>query len=261
MKISNFDDHVHILDDKTDVWSVIRNITDSGLQEEAFYVLNIGDIVKKYEEWVAYLPTVKPYYAVKCNDSLTVLEVLAALGTNFDCASKTEINKVLSIGVDPSRIIFANPARPASHIRHAAANDVNVLTFDSETELHKIRTLCPRAKMVLRLRCDAVDTQCPLGIKFGCDPISEAPRLLQIARSLDIDVIGVSFHVGSGCREPTAYKRAIATCRDVFDYAAKLGYDFKLLDIGGGFPGHKDTSIKEVSVLKHKTIDYARAVG
>lgn len=31
--------------------------------------------------------------AVKCNDSLIVIEVLAALGINFDCASKVNMIK------------------------------------------------------------------------------------------------------------------------------------------------------------------------
>lgn len=83
---------------------------------------------------------------MKCNDNLTVLEVLAALGTGFDCASKSEINKVLSLGVDSDRIIFANPAKPTSHIRHAAAMGVNVMTFDNEVELYKVKSLFPDAK-------------------------------------------------------------------------------------------------------------------
>lgn len=74
------------------------------------------------------------------------MQVLAALGTNFDCASKIEIQKVLSIGVDPARIIYANPSKPASHIRHAAINDVTTLTFDCEGELYKIKALFPNAK-------------------------------------------------------------------------------------------------------------------
>lgn len=86
--------------------------------------------------------------AVKCNDTTTVLEVLAALGTGFDCASKTEINKILSLGVGPERIIFANPAKPGSHIRHAAAVGVDVMTFDSEAELHKVKELFPAARLV-----------------------------------------------------------------------------------------------------------------
>lgn len=173
--------------------------------------------------------------------------MLAALGTNFDCASKGEINKVLSVGVSPDRIIFANPAKPASHIRHAASIGVSRMTFDNEAELHKVKNLYPNAKMVIRIRCDATDAQCPLGMKFGCDAINEAPHLLQLAHSLDIDVVGVSFHVGSGCREPSVFKRAIATAREVFDYAATLGYNFELLDLGGGYPGGHGTSIDEVS--------------
>lgn len=75
-----------------------------------------------------------------------MLEVLAALGTGFDCASKTEINKVLSLGVAPDRIIFANPAKPASHIRHAFATGVDMMTFDNEVELHKIKAIFPDAR-------------------------------------------------------------------------------------------------------------------
>lgn len=53
---------VHVLEEQSDVWQVIRNITNSGNQEDPFYVLNIGDIVKQHEEWLAYLPRIKPYY-------------------------------------------------------------------------------------------------------------------------------------------------------------------------------------------------------
>jgi ornithine decarboxylase len=53
----------------------------------------------------------------------------------------------LEIGVDSSRIIFANPAKPASHIRHAAAVGVDIMTVDNESELHKIKKLFPSAKV------------------------------------------------------------------------------------------------------------------
>ena len=57
-----------------------------------------------------------------------------------------EIVKVMEMGVDPSRIIFANPTKPASHIRHAAALGVDTMTVDNETELQKIKSLYPEAK-------------------------------------------------------------------------------------------------------------------
>ncbi|XP_050504638.1 ornithine decarboxylase isoform X2 [Diabrotica virgifera virgifera] len=255
MKIPSVEERIHVLDDQSNVWTVIREIVSNNNQEDAFYVLDVGDIVRKHQEWREKLPRVTPHYAVKCNDSLTVLETLNALGTNFDCASKGEINKVLSMGVEPERIIFANPAKPSSHIRHAAATGVNTMTFDSDTELHKVKNLFPEAKLVIRIRCDATDVQCQLGNKFGCDPITEAPELLRIARSLDLDVVGVSFHVGSGCREPPVFRRAISAARDIFDFAETLGYNFSLLDIGGGYPGGKGTSIHQIAEIVNLALD------
>lgn len=104
--------------------------------------------------------------------------------------------------------------------------------------------------MVIRIRCDAEVAQCQLGMKFGCDPEIEAPHLLQVARDLGIDVVGISFHVGSGCRDPPVFRKAIAASRKLFDYAALLGFHFNLLDLGGGYPGGHGTSISEVKDKK-----------
>jgi len=65
---------------------------------------------------------------------------------NFLIGFKAEISKVLQLGVDPGKIIFANPVKQASHIRYAANTGVNTMTFDNETELHKIKSLYPNAK-------------------------------------------------------------------------------------------------------------------
>ncbi|XP_015113581.1 ornithine decarboxylase [Diachasma alloeum] len=247
MKVTNLDERIHVLDSASSVMSVITEIAESGLQEEAFYVLDIGDIVKKHQIWKEKMPRVEPYYAVKCNDSLIVLEVLASLGIGFDCASKVEINKVLEVGVDASKIIFANPAKPASHIRHAAAVGVDTMTVDNESELHKIKKLHPAAKIVIRIRCDAEVAQCQLGMKFGCDPIYEAPTLLRLAMILNLDVVGVSFHVGSGCQDPPVFRRAIGHARTLFEMAKEIGYKPYLLDLGGGYPGDKGTCIGKIA--------------
>lgn len=60
-----------------------------------------------------------PFLAVKCNYDPVLLQTLAALGAGFDCASKQEIVTILNLGVDPSRIIYANPCKQNSHIRLA----------------------------------------------------------------------------------------------------------------------------------------------
>lgn len=45
--------------------------------------------------------------------------------------------------------------------------------------------------LVLRIRCDAKMSQCPLGEKFGCNPETEAPQLIELAKSLDLNVCSV----------------------------------------------------------------------
>lgn len=109
--------------------------------------------------------------------------------------------------------------------------------------------------LVLRIRCEAENAQCPLGKKFGCDPITEAPKLLKIARSMNLNVMGISFHVGSGCRDYPIYFKAIGICKDLFDYAAILGFTMTLLDIGGGFPGDNNKTIDEVSLFVNQGLE------
>lgn len=246
---------VQIVDGPVDVPAIIDQLTGQMPFEEPFYVMDIDEIVRKHQAWIEKMPRVVPHYAVKCNDTEVVCSTLAALGASFDCASKGEIAKILALGVSADRIIFANPMKPSSHLRYAGANNVHTMTFDSDIELHKVRKFCPDAKLVLRIRCDAEKATCPLGKKFGCDPVTEAPRLIKIARSLNLDVIGISFHVGSGCADFPIYYKAISIARSLFDYAKDFGYDFNLLDIGGGFPGDFGTSIDEVATIVNTALD------
>ncbi|XP_037085984.1 ornithine decarboxylase-like [Pollicipes pollicipes] len=214
--------------------------------EEAFYLFDVGDVILKYNTWLEKLPRVTPFYAVKCNNHPVVLQVLNALGAGFDCASKGEIQAVLEMDVAANRIIFANPCKQASHVRYAAARDVDLMTFDNEAELHKVKAIMPEARLVLRIRVDAERAQCMLGDKFGAAP-ADAPSLLKLAVALHLDVVGVSFHVGSGCREFAVYDRAIRAARVVFDQAAELGLALTLLDLGGGFAGDRGQTLDEAA--------------
>lgn len=234
---------------KCDVDEIITNKINSRADREteekydAFFVGDMGDVVRKFKLWNTQLPRVEPFYAVKCNDDTTVLAILAQLGTGFDCASKGEIQKVLELQVPQSRIIYANPCKQSSHIKYAAANSVDYMTFDNETELHKIKQLHPTAKLVVRILPPANNKcQCQLGMKFGCLP-KKVPHLLRVAKELDVDVVGVSFHVGSGCYDAMAYSAAVASARTVFNIAKQEGFQFTLLDIGGGFPGQANAKL------------------
>ncbi|KAH8826227.1 pyridoxal-dependent decarboxylase [Flagelloscypha sp. PMI_526] len=212
--------------------------------ERAFFVADLSVVYKAWQRWTTELPDIRPFYAVKCNPDPYVLRLLASLGTGFDCASNNEINAVLSLTngsqtiLDPtSNIIFANPCKASSFIRSAASKGVHMTTFDNSDELHKIKRTNPKAQLVLRILTDDSKSLCQLGLKFGA-PLGNVLPLLRLAKELELEVIGVAFHVGSGNSDPTAYKPAIALAKTVFNIGSSLGYKFRLLDIGGGFEDH-----------------------
>jgi len=165
-----------------------------------------------------------------------VLRLLAKLGAGFDCASKAEIDQVLRLGVDPSRIIYAQPCKTKSYVRYAAEAGVKQMTFDNADELHKIRKFFPESELFLRISTDDSAAACRLSLKFGA-PMETVPGLLDLAKELKLNLVGVAFHVGSGSTDPNAYANAVRDARDVFDQAAMLGYNFHTLDVGGGFMG------------------------
>jgi len=123
-----------------------------------------------------------------------------------------------------------------SHLKFAEHIGVQYMTFDNEDEVVKIARCSPSAKAVIRIRTDDHAAVCAFSTKFGA-PMSSVQRLLETAKSMKVTVVGVSFHVGSGNSDSSAYVGAIANARTVFNIATSLGFEMKLLDIGGGFPG------------------------
>ncbi|XP_063417052.1 ornithine decarboxylase-like [Mytilus trossulus] len=227
----------------------------------AFAIGNIGDIIRKHRIWNECFPRIEPFYAVKCNDVDPVIRIIADMGLLFDCASKIEIQKILDLGVDPSRIIYANTFKQPSFLKYAADKGVSLMTFDCEDELEKIKKVYPGAKLVLRISPQSnYKVKFHLGRKFGCHPL-KASDVFQVAKKLKLNVIGVSFHVGSGCLETGAFKEAIEQSREVFDIGVAMGFNMHLLDIGGGFPGKNiqnvktDITFKEIAQVVNKSLD------
>ncbi|KAM3835894.1 ornithine decarboxylase 1-like [Diretmus argenteus] len=168
----------------------------------------------------------------------------------------TEIQLVQSLGVYPSRIIYANPCRQVSQIKYASAHGVQMMTFDSEVELMKVARCHDNAKLVLRIATDDSKSVCRLSVKFGAT-LKACRGLLQRAKELGLDVIGVSFRVGSSCTDPDTYYQAISDARYVFDIADELGFCMNLLDIGGGFPGSDGAQLKfeEITAVINPVLD------
>ncbi|PKY05442.1 putative ornithine decarboxylase [Aspergillus campestris IBT 28561] len=227
--------------------SVSKN-GQSVADEEPFFVADLGQVVRQHRRWRSALPHVHPFYAVKCNADPTLLRLLCELGTGFDCASIAELQSVLSLGVDPSRIVFANPCKTASSLVFSRRVGVTHTTFDNLDELDTIKAYHPDAQLVLRIFASDSDALIDFGEKFGAST-EYVPLLLARARELDLNVTGVSFHVGTGAINAFAFIRAIQNAKAVFHQAENQGFQMTLLDIGGGF---QDSNFEGIASSVHK---------
>ncbi|MBK7055744.1 MAG: type III PLP-dependent enzyme [Leptospiraceae bacterium] len=241
-------------DEEYTMIDVIKSVIESRASLSSFFLLDIGAIFRKYKLWMRHMPNVKMFYAVKCNSDKLLLGTLVDLGVGFDVASKVEISTVRELDVDPDKMIFANPVKEINHITFAEGEGIKKLTFDNVDELKKISVFHPNAELVLRILVDDSKSRMPFGTKFGC-PTSNLPEVFDLAKTLGLNIIGVSFHVGSECESSSAYTDAIALAREVFNTAKTYGFEMRLLDIGGGFPGHDSPELED------KFIEIANAIN
>ncbi|OMO96398.1 Ornithine/DAP/Arg decarboxylase [Corchorus olitorius] len=239
---------------KDELISFIQSIILNENQQEMdpFYVLDLGALNPLFQTWTQNLPMVQPFYAVKCNPNPVFLKQLAALGAGFDCASHAEIESVLSLGVSPDRIIFASTCKPESHIKYAAKVGVNLATFDSICELEKIKKLHPSCSLLIRIKAPQTSNS----TKFGALP-DEVKPLLQASKAANLQVIGVSFHIGSRSGiNLNALEDAMASAKTIFETAIQLGMpEMNVLNIGGGFksgPNFTDEAAFAVKVALQK---------
>jgi diaminopimelate decarboxylase len=194
--------------------------------------------------WKKLFPNIEPYYAVKSNCSPVICELLSHCGLGFDVASIEEINIVKDKVKNRSKIIFAHPIKPINSIVYARTVDVDLLVVDSEHELYKIKLYHPHSQVLIRLKVDDKDSECRFSEKFGIDK-EDIDDILDLAKRMDLNMVGTSFHVGSNCKNAKQYFSAIEMTHYAFTVAENKGYKFNTIDIGGGFSGNNNESLLE----------------
>ncbi|XP_060679234.1 antizyme inhibitor 1-like [Hemiscyllium ocellatum] len=227
-----------LLEEKTTLNDVIdnriREHTVEQTERNAFFVADLGNVVKKNIRWKNVMTHVKPFYTVKCNSSHSVIEVLAGLGTGFACANKNEITLVQSLGVTSENIIYTNPCKQISQIKYAAKKGINIMSCDNSVELLKIARNHRSAELLIDIAIADSCEENEMSLKFGAT-LKDCRHLLESAKELGVQVVGVRFHVPSSSGNMEAYLHALADARCVFDMAAEFGFNMNILDIGGGF--------------------------
>lgn len=201
--------------------------------ETPFMVLDLSEIDYQYKSLQAALPGVKIFYALKSLSHPELLKRLKSLGSYFDLATIGEIDLVESLGIKGSHCLHSHPIKKDKEIKRALEFGCNRMVVDNIEEMRKFIPYAGQVELIIRVGFRSKQAVVDLSRKFGC-ALEELPILLNLAKDYGIDVVGLSFHVGS--QSLSSMTQASAIRSSIAAMKLMNGVNWKFLDIGGSFP-------------------------
>ncbi|MER9832392.1 diaminopimelate decarboxylase [Mesorhizobium sp. M0134] len=183
-------------------------------------------------------------FAVKANANLSVLGLLADLGSGMDIVSGGELERALVAGVPGSKIIFSGVGKKRSEIARALEVGIHQINVESEAELDAVidvaGALGVRAPVALRVNPDVdAGTHAKISTgkkedKFGI-AVQDIPALYTKAFAApELDPVGLAVHIGSQILDLSPYRAAYSRIADLVRLLRSQGLPIRRLDLGGG---------------------------
>lgn len=202
--------------------------------------------------YVYHLPTVRAraralagiaaidrrFYAIKANSHPVLLRTLVEEGFGLECVSQGELERVFEAvpGLAPQDVLFTPSFAPRAEYEFALSRGV-IVTLDNVEALRNWPALFRGRSLWLRIdlgRGDGHHDKVKTGgktSKFGL-PLARLEEFLTQARSLDIRIVGLHAHLGSGVETPQHWRQV---CDELGGIADQIG-SIQSIDIGGGLP-------------------------
>ena len=183
-------------------------------------------------------------YAVKACSNLSVLALLARLGSGFDIVSLGELRRVQAAGGDVHKVVFSGVGKRDDEIAAALQAGVLCLNVESADELDRVTKVAQSLGIVapisLRVNPD-VDPRTHKYIatglresKFGIAMKSARDLYVQASRNRQLRLVGIDCHIGSQILELAPFAEAIAKVLELEAELRTLGIHLAHIDVGGG---------------------------
>ncbi len=218
---------------------------------EPLLVVSRQRLRRNVQRFMAALPRVRPHFAVKANPDPEILSIFRDQGTCFEVASIAEINAMLAMDANMETVFYSNPIKSPLSIKHAAANGIVWYCVDTPEEVDKIARIKPDAKLYLRIEVSNKGSSWPLAGKFGASP-KGVTALIEACKTRDMNLCGVTFHVGSQCVNINNWVEGIRAANDIFTRLLAQGFSPELLNLGGGYPLQftgQEPSIEDIAAV------------
>jgi ornithine decarboxylase len=179
---------------------------------------------------------------------------MAHRNLSFDCASAREMRMIQDhFGKQPcgKSVLFANPCKTPNDIAVAKELKIPWVTADSVEELVKMNAAGYKPDTLLRIAVDDSGSACPFSTKFGLD-LNDVAAVAREARTLNIPIVGLSFHVGSGSSSPYAFRSAVEQASAKWEAMQRDGIvgPIKAFDLGGGWSHKHEEFIAQAEQAK-----------
>jgi diaminopimelate decarboxylase len=217
-------------------------------------------------------------FAVKSNSNLSILKILAKLGSGFDIVSAGELARLGHIGVPGERIVFSGVGKTREEIREAlryrsgprrGGSGILLFNVESEAELEVLMEESAKTMsrggsipgVSIRVNPDVgagghphISTGRPEH-KFGLEWSAAKQLYLAHRRTKWISWQGVSAHIGSQIVTMAPFREALSRLMRYVKELRGAGIVLRYLDFGGGL------GVRYTSERPPARADYARAVA
>ena len=210
-------------------------------------------------------------YSVKANSNLSILKLLADLGTGFDIVSGGELERVrVAAKASLGRVVFSGVGKTAVEMDAALAAKILVFNVESAAELdlleQRARHLRKRAPVAMRVNPDVFAATHPYistGMsehKFGVEMGAANALYQRAARSKYLDPIGVSVHIGSQIRSAEPFGQALQRVSQLVRELNSQGVSIQHIDAGGGLGISYHLEDSEIFDPQAAVLEYAKQV-
>lgn len=188
-------------------------------------------------------------YSVKANSNLSILKLLANLGSGFDIVSGGELERVMRVNKKAAtRVVFSGVGKNADEMDLALRAGILMFNVESEGEAELLASraakLKKRGRVAMRVNPDVFAETHPYistGLhkhKFGV-PIDSARGIYRtMAKSRYLDVAGISVHIGSQITSVDPFNAAMDRVAELATSLRNDGHDIRFVDCGGGLGIH-----------------------
>jgi len=233
--------------------TILNLFTQHSFVKHSFYAFYPHRVWAQQMLWDKYLYHVKPHYAIKSNPEPLLIKMMYPKGVKFDCASLQELKLVkdnLPTGTNfNDMIIYANPCKSYADLEYAQKVVESPITVvDSFEELDKLVNIKYEGGALVRISVDDKNSKIPFSGKFGLTP-EKVKDLGIYAKSKNIDLKGISFHVGSGGNDGKVYYKSISIAKQLNTELQQQNHQANIIDIGGGFLPNEDDFIKKAKYI------------